>query len=297
MKFWGDCVLIATYLINNLLSPLLQNLTPYEKLLGHPPTYNHLKSFECLCYASTLTRHRTKFDPRAKACIFLGYPFDTKGYKLYDLAFKTVFLSRVVIFKEFIFPFKHWASKSVTHSVPTSSSIFSPQTSIPDSTPFFAEFSLPFSSVDPIVPPNEFPDHVHSDLAHSTSVIDPPFDPNEFLAIVSFSLPEVPPVRRFFGTHKPPSYLNNYHCNLAFAHVLAIASLTQSHDFNISNSLGILYPLSSTLSYDRLSISHKTFAIALTVAKEPTSYAQALTDPLWQVAMKAEIDVLQANNT
>ena len=79
--------------------------------------------------------------------------------------------------------------------------------------------------------------------------------------------------------------------------MLATAFLPQSHDPSISNNPGILYPLSSTLSYNRLSTSHKAFAIALAVSKEPTSYAQALTDPLWQVAMKAEIDALQANNT
>ena len=39
LKFLGDCVLTAAYLINRLPSPLLGNLTPYQKLLGHSPSY------------------------------------------------------------------------------------------------------------------------------------------------------------------------------------------------------------------------------------------------------------------
>ena len=37
--------------------------------------------------------------------------------------------------------------------------------------------------------------------------------------------------------------------------------------------------------------------MALSIAKEPTFYAEALLDPLWQVAMKAELEALQANQT
>lgn len=41
-KFWGDCVLTATYLINRFPSTVLNNISPYEKLHGHSPSYNHL---------------------------------------------------------------------------------------------------------------------------------------------------------------------------------------------------------------------------------------------------------------
>ena len=93
-----------------------------------------------------------------------------------------------------------------------------------------------------------------------------------------------------------PSYLLDYHCNLASAHVLASASLTQSHDSSASTTSGILYPISSTLSYNRLSTCHRAFAISLSISKEPDSYAEAILDPRWHEAMQVEIDALKANN-
>nr|POF25844.1 hypothetical protein CFP56_70168 [Quercus suber] len=67
------------------------------------------------------------------------------------------------------------------------------QPSILDSVPSVsAEFSLPFTSVDITIPPNELPDLVHSDLAPSASIIDSPSDP----ANNTSPLPKVPNVRR-----------------------------------------------------------------------------------------------------
>lgn len=81
----GECVLITTYLINHTLYFILLGQTSYEKLFQTKPSYSHLKVFGCLCYASTHSFACTKFNPCAKQCIFIGYPYGKKECKLYDL--------------------------------------------------------------------------------------------------------------------------------------------------------------------------------------------------------------------
>lgn len=105
IKYWAECVLIATYLINRMPTKLLKGKTPYELLYGSIPAYDHLRVFGCLCHVATNKQGRDKFQPRASACVFVGYPFGQKGYKVMNLESNKIYVSRDVIFHERIFPF------------------------------------------------------------------------------------------------------------------------------------------------------------------------------------------------
>jgi hypothetical protein len=82
--------------------------------------------------------------------MFLGYPFQQKGYKLFDLHSHLVFISRDVVFHEFIFPFV------VGLHNPSSDGVFLPSSSSPPSS------VLP--NIIPDVPSSNFPiiDPLHS---------------------------------------------------------------------------------------------------------------------------------------
>ncbi|XP_074299906.1 uncharacterized protein LOC141631085 [Silene latifolia] len=61
IRFWGECVLTATYLINKMPVKLLGWKTPYELLFNELPSYDELRIFGTLCYATQPPTSTDKF--------------------------------------------------------------------------------------------------------------------------------------------------------------------------------------------------------------------------------------------
>jgi hypothetical protein len=239
------------------------------------PSYNHLRVFGCLCYASTLNRHRTKFDPRARPSVFLGYSSIHKGYKLYDLQTHSYFVSRDVVFHEQIFPFNksHGSivipqkSDSDLSSFPTTDGVFILPSSFPD---------IPCSSdCTPHIP------HMPSSI--STPIISPIISPT----IDPIVIPPITNLRKSSRTKCMPGYLQQYHCHLADH------SLPSNH----SSTSGTPFALSSTLGYDKLSPTYKSFCLSVSINLEPQYFHQAVKHQHWRQAMSDEIQALEENNT
>jgi len=103
LNFWGDFVLTVAYLINRLPTNVLKCHTPHEILFNKKPKLSHLRVFGCLVYDHN-THITHKFDERASPGVFLGYPHGKKGYKIFDLSSKKIYVTRDANFHETIFP-------------------------------------------------------------------------------------------------------------------------------------------------------------------------------------------------
>lgn len=128
VSYWGECVLTATYLIDKILSSILNNTSSFEKLQGFAPSYDHLRSFGFLCFSTTQKVSRDKFHSIFIPSLFFGNPAGKKGYKFLSLDKFTIFFSRNVVFHKHIFP------STTSHSPPL----------FPDAPYFFVDCTLDF---------------------------------------------------------------------------------------------------------------------------------------------------------
>ncbi|XP_074378507.1 uncharacterized protein LOC141720052 [Apium graveolens] len=183
-RYWGDCVQCVAFFINRMPVRKLNNVTPYELLFDSAPDYSLLRCFGCLCFVSTSKQSRTKLEPRAHPCVFLGYPAATKGYKVLDLVTNRILVSRDIKFHEKKISFH----MSKLPSVPV--------------TKLFLPTHTPLDTNSYIDLPDVFFQHNPSPSTDST--------------IHASNIPPViePVIRRSSRQIYKPSHLQDYVCNL-----------------------------------------------------------------------------------
>ena len=103
LHFWAEAVNTAVYVRNRCPTVALDNKTPFECWFGTKPDIAHLRIFGSVCYVHIPDSQRTKLDAKSYKAIFVGYPTETKGYKVYDLLNNKFARSRNVIFNENVF--------------------------------------------------------------------------------------------------------------------------------------------------------------------------------------------------
>ena len=103
--YWGEAILTAAYLINRLPSKPLKFKTPLSILCDSYPDISYLsfvdpKVFGRIVYVHNHNPSRSKLDPRALKCIFLGYSLSQKGYKCYCPTTHRFYISTTITFYE-----------------------------------------------------------------------------------------------------------------------------------------------------------------------------------------------------
>lgn len=301
IEFWGECVLAASYLINRTPSSILDGKTPYELLFGQAPAYDYIRIFGCLCYAHKGTRSRDKFDERATRCVFLGYPYSQKGWRVYDLDRKEFFVSRDVVFNEAVFPFAiaSLPPETLSTSQPTHVSV-SPCIDDDDDAPI----------VHPIDPPLAEPNMMDRGssstidvplLVEQESHIVEPIDsaPTQLVSsdttVVPSAVPEVTLGRG--QREKQKSVLLKPYVTYTTRCLDSPSHSSHSTLQSPPGPSGTPYPLANYISCTRFSERFQAFLAKLSVEEIPRSFAEAMSRPEFRDAMKMEIQALEDNCT
>lgn len=110
-------MLTVTHLINILPSPNLNYKSLYELLFQNKPKYNYLRTFGCMCYMSNLSPSYDIFGAKSIQCIFLGYAFHKKDYRVMTQTRKC-YTTKDVKFVVDTFLFKTPVSSQFQTSIP-----------------------------------------------------------------------------------------------------------------------------------------------------------------------------------
>ncbi|KAM7494627.1 hypothetical protein LguiB_029236 [Lonicera macranthoides] len=99
-ELWAAAIQSAYHIINRLPQWPGTKVPPFEVLYQRKPNVSYFRVFGSVCFVHISKNNRTKLDPRARKCVFVGYDTYRKGWRCMDPFSKKVVVSRDVVFNE-----------------------------------------------------------------------------------------------------------------------------------------------------------------------------------------------------
>jgi len=96
--FWAEAVIVVIYIMNRTPTAVVHGMTPKEKFTGKKLDVSHLRMFSYIAYVHVPNEKRSKLNPKAEKCIFIGYSLEQKGYRCFNPSVQKLQVSRNVVF-------------------------------------------------------------------------------------------------------------------------------------------------------------------------------------------------------
>jgi hypothetical protein len=286
-RYWPDAVSPAVHLLNRLPSKVLQFQTPLQvlascvslpKTLMLPP-----RVFGCVAYVHLHKNQRSKLDPCALRCLFLGYAMHQKGYRCYDPSTNRLYVTMDVTFLETepFFSIPNFVPQGETHDEEQNWVHFD----WPNINTVIGEETEPHSvSVEQTEPSTS---SAHDTLPDSTTL--PPF------TVPTSPSPENIPEVSTLDTH-----LDNSNLNPPAGYVLPFRTNRGKPPKRYSlddEERRSKYPIANYMSTKKLSEPLRGFVHVLSSIQVPAGIQEALSDPKWTQAINEEMGALLKNDT
>lgn len=279
-RFWFEAFSLVVFLINRLPTPILGNISLWEKAFHQIPDFKSLRTFRCSCFPCLRPYQSHKFQYHSTKCVFIGYSFSHKGYKCLSSSGR-IYVTRHVVFNENEFPFQSVSSVSSTdtivHFVPFPSQSSS-STSLSHN-PLHVSPSSPTSS-----PLAACDDHPSESQGASPNLESSPPDLNISSAGPAASIPAASPdlvSQQLPDVSAIPDLNSNESAPVQQPHSLGF------HPMQTRAKSGIFRPK----IHDSYLASS---SVDLTIS-EPLSVKDVLQSSLWKQAMDSEMAPLKRN--
>ena len=88
VNLWAEAMHAAAYINNRVPYSSMKGKTPFKAYFGHKPDVLNLLVFGSSAWAQIPLDKRRALQPKSIEYMFIGYPNESKGFKLLDIKTK-----------------------------------------------------------------------------------------------------------------------------------------------------------------------------------------------------------------